>query len=130
MSDLFLFPLAMRHDPQVDAWLASRHGELGDLARRWFSQMRRSGNDVRELIHDGCPVACAAGVAFGYVNVFSSHANVGFFRGAMLDDPDDLLRGEGKRMRHVKLQPGGALNDRALAHLIEEAYAEARRAPR
>lgn len=130
MTDLFLFPSAMRRDPAVDAWLASQRGELGDMARRWFDQLRRCGDDVRELVHDGCPVTCAGDVAFGYVNVFTSHVNVGFFRGALLDDPDDLLRGAGKRMRHVKLQPGRPSNDRALPHLIEEAYAEARRAPR
>jgi len=41
---------------------------------------------------------------FGYVNVFNSHVNVGFFHGAALPDPAHLLRGTGKFMRHVKLR--------------------------
>jgi hypothetical protein len=38
--------------------------------------------------------------------VFTAHVNVGFFRGAELSDPNGLLQGTGKFMRHVKLRPG------------------------
>ena len=61
---------------------------------------------------------------FGYVNVFTSHVNVGFFQGAALPDPARLLRGSGKFMRHVKLKPGVATNTAALRKLIEAAYAD------
>ena len=43
---------------------------------------------------------------FGYVNVFRSHVNVGFFHGAALPDPARLLsRPPLQFMRHVKLRP-------------------------
>ena len=73
-------------------------------------------------MHDGCPVACLGDAAFGYVNVFSSHVNVGFFQGAALADPGRLLQGSGKFMRHVKLKPGTATDAAALRTLIEAAY--------
>jgi hypothetical protein len=76
----------------------------------------------RELLHDGCPVACLGDAPFGYVNVFSSHVNVGFFHGAALPDPAHLLQGTGKFMRHVKLRPGTATN--ALSRLIDTAYSD------
>jgi hypothetical protein len=79
---------------------------------------------VRELIHDGCPVVCVEDAAFAYVNTFKSHVNVGFFCGALLADPAGLLQGSGKRMRHVKLTPGGEPNDAALAALIAAAYVD------
>lgn len=60
--------------------------------------------------------------AFAYVNVFFSHVNVGFFRGSMLSDPAHLLEGNGKRMRHVKLNAGAALDNQALDDLIKQAY--------
>ena len=44
-------------------------------------------DEVRELLHDGYPVACLGDAPFGYVNVFTSHVNVGFFHGASLSDP-------------------------------------------
>jgi len=88
--------------------------------------MRACGDDVRELIHDGCPVACVEDVAFGYVNAFRSHVNVGFFHGAALKDPAGLLEGAGKRMRHVKLKPMQSFNSAALGALIDAAYAQVR----
>jgi len=73
--------------------------------------MRDCGGEVRELVHDGCPVACVDDVPFGYVNVFTNHVSVGFFFGACLPDPGDMLEGRGKRMRHVKVKAGGAYVD-------------------
>jgi hypothetical protein len=89
--------------------------------------MRGCGADVRELLHDGCPVACVGDAPFGYVNAFKAHANVGFFYGALLADPAGLLEGEGKRMRHVKLRPGKELDVQALGDLIVAAYNDIRR---
>jgi hypothetical protein len=63
-----------------------------------------------------------ADVPFGYVNVFKSHVNVGFFLGAELDDPAGLLQGTGRRMRHVKVKPGASMNSAALSALIRAAY--------
>jgi hypothetical protein len=61
---------------------------------------------------------------FGYINVFTSHVNVGFFHGAALPDPARLLQGTGKFMRHVKLRPGTATNAAALSRLIDTAYSD------
>ena len=121
-DDLLRFDGAQERDPAVDAWLSERAGELGAMAREWFEVMRECGDEVRELVHDGCPVACLGDAPFGYVNVFTAHVNVGFFHGAALKDPAGLLLGTGKRMRHVKLRPGTPTNAAALRDLIEAAY--------
>ena len=124
MTRLLKFDGAVRYQPQIDAWIAAQRPELAAIAREWFSQMRNCGQDVTELLHDGHPTACVADATFGYVNVFTSHVNVGFFQGASLDDPSRLLQGTGKFMRHVKASPG-ALPDRAsLQALIRTAYAD------
>ena len=102
-----------------------RHpGELGDIASHWFQVMRSCGEDIRELLHDGHPTACVGEAAFAYVNAFTAHVNVGFFRGAELDDPDHLLEGAGKLMRHVKLGPDRPLDTSALERLVARAYAD------
>jgi hypothetical protein len=102
-----------------------KHGdELKAIARKWFEVMRKCGDEIRELLHDGCPVACLGDAPFGYVNVFTSHVNVGFFHGAALPDPAHLLQGSGKFMRHVKLKPGTATDAAALGRLIGAAYAD------
>jgi hypothetical protein len=127
MDDLFRFASAVRRDPAVDAWFAEPNHELRRMAQPWFERMRASGPDVRELIHDRCPMACVEDAAFGYVNAFNAHVNVGFWQGASLDDPAGLLEGSGKRMRHAKLRWGEPANERALAELIAAAYRDMRR---
>lgn len=115
---------AVKRDPAVDRWLMDNPADLRTIARTWFEQMRMLGEDVRELMHDGCPVACIDDAAFAYVNTFKSHVNVGFFHGASLDDPSGLLEGHGKRMRHVKVTPDSEINVAALNKLIDAAYTD------
>src|SRR5262249_9517111 len=97
---------------------------LGAIALRWFEVMRNCGYEVRELLHDGHPTACVGDAAFAYVNAFTAHVNVGFFRGAEIADPDHLLEGNGKFMRHVKLRPECEVDETALMELIQTAYTE------
>lgn len=99
------FDGAVKRDPAIDAWLNEQAPELlKAIATRWFFQMRDT--------------------PFGYVNVFKTHVNVGFFIGAELDDPVGLLEGSGRRMRYVTLKPDIAIDDAALRALIHAAYAD------
>ena len=123
-TELLRFNATLERDPAIDAWLKGPRGELGDIARQWFEVMRKCGDEVRELLHDGCPVACLGDVPFAYVNVFTSHVNVGFFQGATLPDPAGLLQGAGRFMRHVKLKPGTPTDATSLHKLIEKAYSD------
>jgi hypothetical protein len=135
-TDLLRFNGAVERDPAVEVWFDARlgarfdastkepAGELRAIAHQWFQVMRKCGDEVRELIHDGCPVACLGDAPFAYVNVFTSHVNVGFFHGAALPDPAHLLQGTGKFMRHVKLKPGTATNSAALRIIIDMAYSD------
>ena len=122
MNQLMRFPSSVTRDPAIDVWMEEHSGELGAIARHWFELMRACGDDVRELLHDGHPTACVGNAAFGYVNAFAAHVNVGFFRGAEPADPARLLEGTGKYMRHVKLRPETGVDATALTKLIDTAY--------
>lgn len=122
MDQLFRFPNSVERDPAVDAWLDAQASELKTIARFWLEIIRETGDDVRELMHDGHPTACVGDAAFAYIDVFKAHVNVGFFRGAELADPAQLLEGTGKSMRHIKLRPEDDINTKALIKLIETAY--------
>jgi hypothetical protein len=121
-TELLRFNGAVERDPAIDAWMKVHAGELGVIGHQWFDVMRECGDEVLELLHDGYPVACLGDAPFGYVNIFNSHLNVGFFHGAALPDPARLLQGAGKFMRHVKLRPRTATNAAALRKLIDMAY--------
>lgn len=127
MSRLLRFHGSLERDPAIEAWMNAHAGELGAIAQYWFEVMRDCGDDVRELLHDGHPTACIADAAFAYVNAFRAHVNVGFFRGAELPDPNRLLEGTGRFMRHVKLRPGGDVDAPALRALVATAYDDMKR---
>jgi len=127
MSQLMRFPGSVKRDPGIEVWMHKHSGELGAIAQCWFEVMRACGEDVREILHDGHPTACVDDAAFGYVNVFKAHVNVGFFRGAEVGDPHGILEGTGKFMRHVKLGPERDTDAAALRELIETAYTDMKR---
>lgn len=123
-----LFRLAITADAaaQVEQWLGRQTGDVGAIARTWLICLRRTGDDVHVVMHDGCPTACVDGAAFAYVGAFTGHATVGFFHGAALPDPAGLLQGSGKFMRHVKIVPGRSLDRPAVEALITAAYDDLR----
>ena len=126
MDSLFRLDGTVKRSPAVGTWMRFQERELGKIAQHWFGVMRKCGDDVREILHDGHPTACISDAAFAYVDTFKEHVNVGFFRGAEIADPHRLLEGRGKLMRHVKIRPGSALDREALAALIDAAYADMR----
>ena len=117
----------MKRDLAVELCMRNHAGPLGAIAQRWFEVRCACGEDVRELLHDGHPTACVADAAFGYVNIFKAHVNVGFFRGAEIADPHEILEGTGRLMRHVKLRPEEEVEADALTRLIKAAYADMKR---
>jgi hypothetical protein len=123
---LLKFDGAVAKDPAIESWFQGRPPELSAIAQEWFRKMRRCGPDVLEVLHDGFPTLCVEDAPFAYVNVFSSHLNVGFFHGASLRDPSRILQGTGKYMRHVKLKPDAWVDGAALEELIKAAYADIR----
>ena len=126
MDNILRFPTAVKHDPAIDVWLRAQRDDLRPFVETWFARIRHCGEDVRELMHDGCPTACVDDGAFAYVNAYRDHVNVGLFFGALLKDPARLLEGTGKRGRHVKLWPGRDVDSAALARLVDEAYVDIR----
>jgi hypothetical protein len=122
MTSFLRFNGAVKRQPQIDRWFDARAPALGAIAREWFAVMRSSGQDVTELLHDGHPTVCVGDAAFGYVNVFTSHVNIGFFLGASLVDPAGLLQGSGKFMRHVKARPEVLPDAASMKALIQAAY--------
>lgn len=126
MDDLLRYDGTRRRDPRIEAWFTPAQPHRL-MVQAWFERMRACGPDVREVLHDGCPVACVGDAPFAYVNAFKAHASVGFYFGAFLRDPAGLLEGEGKRMRHVKLRPGMVLNEQTLEALIAAAYRDIRK---
>lgn len=125
-ASLLRFDGAVEHDAAIDRWLQTLAPELAALASEWFEAMRGCGDDVRELMHDGYATLCVQDAPFAYVGAFTAHVNVGFFQGAALPDPQGLLQGTGRSMRHVKLRPDAPVPADALRALLAAAHRDIR----
>jgi hypothetical protein len=95
-------------------------------------------NEAVERVYDNHPSAIWFGFAksgeepkmqdmFCYVAAASSHVNLGFCRGALLPDPDRVLEGDGKKMRHIKFRSERDLERPFVRRYIRVAFEHARR---
>jgi hypothetical protein len=81
--------------------------------------------DAHEIIYHGALGYGPTDSGFDrilYVSVFNDHIDLGLFYGAGQPDPDALLRGSGKQMRHVKLTSAQSLPGPAIRQLLELAW--------
>lgn len=58
---------------------------------------------------------------FCYIALFKERINLGFYYGADLPDPENLLEGSGKTLRHIKISQPTQLEDPALRALMAAA---------
>ncbi len=102
------------------------------------SQVQELARGSRQLIYDVLPrvvevVWTTQGSAgygtgpkkmsehFSWIIPHKNHVNLGFNYGSELLDPENLLEGTGKLMRHVKIRKPEDLDNPALRQLIEVA---------
>ena len=105
-TELLRFGGAVERDPAIDVWMKKHEGELGAIAREWFELMRGCGDEVRQLLHDGCPVACLGDAAFGYVQVFTSHVKRGVLSGCSAAGSGSLAARRGKANAPCEAETG------------------------
>ncbi len=65
--------------------------------------------------------------AFAHVTAYKDHVNLGFNRGAELDDPMSRLKGDGVSVRHLSLRSEADLNDPYTMTLLQQAADQAYR---
>ena len=58
---------------------------------------------------------------FCHIPIYSSHFNLGFNKGNLLKDPNQLLHGTGKLIRHIPIQSLKDFNNKKVKDLIREA---------
>src|SRR5437867_1679783 len=64
-----------------------------------------------------------------YIAAYRNHVNLGFPRGSVLADPDRLLKGTGKWMRHISMQTRADVDRPEVRRCIRSAMAEAADTP-
>ncbi len=62
------------------------------------------------------------GDAFCMIPIYTGHLNLGFNKGTLLDDPQALLQGTGKLIRHIPVNQPADYRNAAVTQLLEKAH--------
>lgn len=108
--------------------LTGRPPEIVDLARHLRDLIAAVHPDATEVPRVGEGVAAYGwgekkmSESYAYIAPQRGWVNLGFYHGALLDDPLGIVEGTGARIRHVKVRPGD--DDTPLRELLQAAKAE------
>jgi len=97
-------------DPQLLGFLEAYDRPISHLALALREIILQEAPDASESIYQVYTVAIWFGFSgkmkdmFCYITTHAEHVNLGFPRGAMLPDPNGVLEGEGRTMRHIKFR--------------------------
>jgi hypothetical protein len=111
---------------------------LQNLAARRSVEVLALGSRLRDIVRCAVPdaneVVYHGALCYGrsakrselevYISFHTAHVNLGFYRGARLADPEGLLCGDGKQMRHIKVASVADLKPVVFRRLIRAALTE------
>jgi hypothetical protein len=91
-----------------------KHSEVTNYIKKAPSPQKEIMENLRTLIHESIPGTTEEfkwgqpifkkNKDFCYLKTTKNHVNLGFLNFEILNDPDSLLEGTGKQMRHVKIK--------------------------
>ena len=87
----------------VDSWMSEVGQELRSVAEALRQLVLQADPKLTETIKWGNPTYERAGKVC-YLAVGKAYVSLGFFNGAALTDPEGLIEGTGRKMRHIKVR--------------------------
>ncbi len=108
----------------------NRIKEVSDYIEGATNEQKEVLGTLRELISKAIPEVVenfkwsrpvyATKKDFCYLQYNKKHINLGFFEFDKIEDPNNLLEGTGKQMRHIKIENGSKLDTSALYKMIKQ----------
>lgn len=117
----FQFFLDFKYKSVIDLFL--------DL-RTYILQLYPDGNELLYHTHALTTVFSLSDKlsdAYCMLPIYTNHVNLGFNKGALLNDPNKLLTGTGKLIRHMDVKTPGDYRNAEVRSLIREAVEFARK---
>jgi len=107
---------------KIDEFIATFDGEKRDV----ISRLRNLASDIskgaREDIKWNALCLFKSERAFVGIMPYKKYVSVIFDRGAELPDPEKILEGKGKQMRHIKIFRCSDIDEKHVGFYIEESY--------
>ena len=114
----------MANDP-IEAFIDGQTPAVQPIIRRLRAVVQETLPDLVETLDARGVLRYGRGAKMHewtcYVSGHTAHANLGFARGASLPDPDGLIEGTGKNLRHVKVRSVAAADHPGLKRLLAAA---------
>jgi len=98
-------------EQQIMKFLEPFNSEISSLAQQLRDHLRKETKPTIELVGDS---TISVNIGYGFTEkawdcfcaiiVYSKHINISFPSGVFLSDPQGLLQGKGKRIRHIKIR--------------------------
>ena len=118
-------------DPQLLGFLEAYDRHISELALALREVILEEAPDASESIYQVYTVAIWFGFSgkmkdmFCYIATNAGHVNLGFPRGASLPDPNRVLEGDGKTMRHIKFRSQREVDRPLVRRYIQAAVEQA-----
>ena len=106
----------------VDAYIATLRDPQAAVVAALRAIVLAAAPDAVEVVKWAQPVYEKNG-PFCYIKAFPRYVNLGFWRGATLPDPDNLVRSGGEKMGHVRIATLDDIFEQPLRRLVREAAA-------
>jgi hypothetical protein len=121
-------PKALNPEEQLASFLARYTPEIASFAEAVLGRMRKRYPHAAELVYDNYnavaigfgPTEKASEAIFS-IAVFPRWVSLFFLQAKELQDPGQILRGNGKVARHIVLSSLNVLNDPAVIDLMQQA---------
>jgi hypothetical protein len=125
----------MKEEPpekQLDSFIGKYTPEIGTLAKAVLAKMRARLPGAVEVVYDNynalaigfSPTETTSDVIFS-ITLYPRWVSLFFMHGANLPDPKKLLKGSGKRVRHIVLEDASTLDEPAVKALMDQALKSA-----
>ncbi len=116
-------------DP-IEAFFANYSSEVQDISRKLRAMVKSAMPHAHEILyvnhnHIGYSFTESMDDRICYICPMKDYVRLGFMFGTHLADPNQMLIGEGKRLRHVKVKTVNDASNEALERLVEEAWMDA-----
>ena len=120
--------------PEYLTFLAPFESRITKLALATRQLVLEEAPEAVELIYDAYnAVATGYGFTgrpsdcFAHIAVYTNWVNLGFNRGSELEDPDGVLQGSGRRVRHIRISGLADLKQPILRAFVKAAASRAKR---
>jgi hypothetical protein len=110
-----------KHPASHDEYLLAKNLGIQEAANQLRAFVKKTLPKVKEGINPWHVPIFESNGPICYYMAGKNHITLGFIRGTSLPDPESLLEGTGKNLRHVKIKSVDDLKQKGLRELLKSA---------